>query len=99
METTGGWRVRKKQAPETGFNFRGKELIVRKVLEGEGMTIHVELFGLNSDRFLRLLHGFNLRDRRFRSTNVLYSVELGIRGMKNRWKVRHSLVSQTTDNY
>ena len=54
METTGGWRVRKKQAPKTGFPFSGKELRVRKVGEGEGITIHVAMFGLNSDRFLGL---------------------------------------------
>ena len=40
------------------FIWGGKGLTVRKVGEGKGKTIHVLLFGLLSDRFLGLLHGF-----------------------------------------
>ena len=74
METTEGWRVRKKQAPKTVFPFSGKELRVRKVGEGKGKTIQVKLFGLLSDWFLGLLHGFKLMVNHFRSTTFLYSV-------------------------
>ena len=55
---------------------REKELRVRKVGEGKGKTMHVLVFGLLSDRFLELLHGFKLMDSRFRSTTVLYSVRV-----------------------
>ena len=37
--------VGKKQAPKTGFSLSGKELRVRKVGQGKGKTIHMELFG------------------------------------------------------
>ena len=66
--------VEEEQARKIGFSLSGKELKVRKVGEGKGKTIHVELFGLLSDRFLGLLHDFKLIDSRFRSTTVLYSV-------------------------
>ena len=58
------------------FSLSGKGFRVRKVGEGKGKTICMELFGLLSDRFLGLLHGFKLMDSRFRSTTVLYSVAL-----------------------
>ena len=60
--------------PKTGFSLSEKELRVRKVGEGKGKTMHVQLFGLLSDRSLGLLHGFKQMDSRYRSTTVLYSV-------------------------
>ena len=50
--------VGKKQVQKTGFSLSGKGLRVRKVGEGKGKAIHVEMFGLLSDRFVGLLHGF-----------------------------------------
>ena len=66
--------VEEKQAPKIGFSLSGKELRIRKVEEGKGKIIQVELFGLLSDWFLGLLHGFKLMDSRFRSTTFLYCV-------------------------
>ena len=52
--------VEEEQAPKTDFSLSGKELRIRKVGEGKGKTIHLQLFGLLSDRFLGLLHCFKL---------------------------------------
>ena len=42
------------------FSLSEKGLRVRKVGAGKEKTTHVLLFGLLSDRFLGLLHGFKL---------------------------------------
>ena len=52
--------VGKTQAGKTGFSLSGKGLRVLKIGEGKEKTIHVVVIGLLSDRFLGLLHGFNL---------------------------------------